>query len=221
MHSWGRISWKREWLPTALFSPGEFHGHRSLEGYSRRGSQIVWHDCALGALCFIWHYSEASLCQMQHSYIIFFSRQENPLFERNQTQSIEEKTRRKHAVRGLGARDWKQASRELGRERRESRGRGLSAHLHNQNALRTVCSVYCLNLPQISFKHSISRNEPSSTNVKRSATSSSLGLTFFFFLILSALGVSFPLSVRTQAQSVSGPPFLLLLELSLQHCRAD
>ena len=150
---------------------------------------------------------------MQHSYIIFFSRQENPLFERNQTQSIEEKTRRKHAVRGLGARDWKQASREL--------GRGLSAHLHNQNALRTVCSVYCLNLPQISFKHSISRNEPSSTNVKRSATSSSLGLTFFFFLILSALGVSFPLSVRTQAQSVSGPPFLLLLELSLQHCRAD
>jgi len=28
------ISWRREWLPTPLFSPGEFHGQRSLAGYS-------------------------------------------------------------------------------------------------------------------------------------------------------------------------------------------
>ena len=26
--------WRREWLPTPVFSPGEFHGHRSLAGYS-------------------------------------------------------------------------------------------------------------------------------------------------------------------------------------------
>ena len=26
--------WKREWLPTPVFLPGEFHGQRSLEGYS-------------------------------------------------------------------------------------------------------------------------------------------------------------------------------------------
>ena len=36
--------------------------------------------------------------------------------------------RRKHGDRGLGTRDWKLASRELGRETRESWGRGLSVH---------------------------------------------------------------------------------------------
>ena len=29
--------WKRERLPTPVFWPGEFHGQRSLEGYSSRG----------------------------------------------------------------------------------------------------------------------------------------------------------------------------------------
>ena len=26
--------WRREWLPTPVFLPGEFHGQRSLVGYS-------------------------------------------------------------------------------------------------------------------------------------------------------------------------------------------
>ena len=26
--------WRREWPPTPVFFPGEFHGQRSLEGYS-------------------------------------------------------------------------------------------------------------------------------------------------------------------------------------------
>ena len=26
--------WRREWLPTLAFLPGEFHGQRSLAGYS-------------------------------------------------------------------------------------------------------------------------------------------------------------------------------------------
>ena len=30
----GKIPWRREWLPTPVFLPGEFHGWRSLEGYS-------------------------------------------------------------------------------------------------------------------------------------------------------------------------------------------
>ena len=30
----GKISWKREWLPTPVFLPGESHGQRSLAGYS-------------------------------------------------------------------------------------------------------------------------------------------------------------------------------------------
>ena len=32
---WAReIPWRREWRPTPVFLPGEFHGHRSLVGYS-------------------------------------------------------------------------------------------------------------------------------------------------------------------------------------------
>ena len=30
----GKIPWKREWLPTLVFLPGEIHGQRSLVGYS-------------------------------------------------------------------------------------------------------------------------------------------------------------------------------------------
>ena len=36
--SWVRkIPWRREWLPTPVFLPGEFHGQRSLAGYSPWG----------------------------------------------------------------------------------------------------------------------------------------------------------------------------------------
>ena len=30
----GKIPWRREWQPTAVFLPGDFHGQRSLVGYS-------------------------------------------------------------------------------------------------------------------------------------------------------------------------------------------
>ena len=33
----GKISWRREWQPTPEFFPGEFHGQRSLVGYSPGG----------------------------------------------------------------------------------------------------------------------------------------------------------------------------------------
>ena len=33
----GKIPWRREWLPTPVFLPGEFHGDRSLVGYSSWG----------------------------------------------------------------------------------------------------------------------------------------------------------------------------------------
>ena len=32
-----KIPWRREWQPTPLFLPGEFHGQRSPEGYSPWG----------------------------------------------------------------------------------------------------------------------------------------------------------------------------------------
>ena len=31
------MPWRREWLPTPVFLPGEFHGQRSLAGYSPCG----------------------------------------------------------------------------------------------------------------------------------------------------------------------------------------
>ena len=37
-NSWvGKILWRRECLPTPVFLPREFHGQRSLEGYSPWG----------------------------------------------------------------------------------------------------------------------------------------------------------------------------------------
>ena len=33
----GKIPWSREWLPTSVFLPGEFHGQRSLVSYSPWG----------------------------------------------------------------------------------------------------------------------------------------------------------------------------------------
>ena len=33
----GKILWSRKWQPTQLFLPGEFHGQRSLAGYSPWG----------------------------------------------------------------------------------------------------------------------------------------------------------------------------------------
>ena len=32
--------WRREWLPTPVFLPGEFHRQRSLEGYSPWGHKV-------------------------------------------------------------------------------------------------------------------------------------------------------------------------------------
>jgi len=35
LNSWVReILWRRKWLPTLVFLPGEYHGQRSLAGYS-------------------------------------------------------------------------------------------------------------------------------------------------------------------------------------------
>ena len=36
----GKIPWRREWQPTPVFLPGEFHGQRSLAGYSPWGCRV-------------------------------------------------------------------------------------------------------------------------------------------------------------------------------------
>ena len=40
----GKIPWRREWQPTPLFLPGEFHGQRRLVGYSPWGCKRIGHD---------------------------------------------------------------------------------------------------------------------------------------------------------------------------------
>ena len=35
----GKIPWRREWQPTPVFLPGEFHGQRNLAGYRPWGRQ--------------------------------------------------------------------------------------------------------------------------------------------------------------------------------------
>ena len=32
-----KVPWRREWLPTPVFLPGEFHGQKSLAGYNPWG----------------------------------------------------------------------------------------------------------------------------------------------------------------------------------------
>ena len=36
---WEDPDWRREWQPTPVFLPGEFHGQRSLVGYSPWGHE--------------------------------------------------------------------------------------------------------------------------------------------------------------------------------------
>ena len=37
---YGEIPWRREWLPTPVFLPGEFQRQISLEGYSLEGHKV-------------------------------------------------------------------------------------------------------------------------------------------------------------------------------------
>ena len=51
-HPWIRkIPWRREWLPTPVFFPGEFHRQRSLAGYSM-GSPRVGHNWTTNTFTF-------------------------------------------------------------------------------------------------------------------------------------------------------------------------
>ena len=63
--------WRREWLPTPVFFPGEFHGQRNLVGYSPWGCKeldmIVWLTLLLfipivGTMPFMVHTSFTGIC---------------------------------------------------------------------------------------------------------------------------------------------------------------
>ena len=51
----GRPSWRWEWLPTSIFLPGEFHGQRSLAGYSLWGCKVE-HDWATFTFCWVYFF---------------------------------------------------------------------------------------------------------------------------------------------------------------------
>ena len=40
----GKIPWKRKWQPAPVFLSGEFHGQKSLAGYSPGGHKSIGHD---------------------------------------------------------------------------------------------------------------------------------------------------------------------------------
>ena len=43
-HPWvGKIPWRGKWRPTPVFLPGEFHGQRSLGGFSVWGRKESTH----------------------------------------------------------------------------------------------------------------------------------------------------------------------------------
>ena len=42
----GKIAWRRAWQPTLVLLPGEFHGQRSLVGYSPWGGKRIRHNWA-------------------------------------------------------------------------------------------------------------------------------------------------------------------------------
>ena len=47
-----KIPWRREWLPTSVFLPREFHGQRSLVGYNPRDRRVKY-DWATNTFTFL------------------------------------------------------------------------------------------------------------------------------------------------------------------------
>ena len=61
----GKIPWRREWLPTPVFLPGELHGQRSLAGYSPWGHKELGMTDSHFHLLFLvyrWHLLSLSSC---------------------------------------------------------------------------------------------------------------------------------------------------------------
>ena len=113
------------------------------------------------------------------------------LLRRNQTHSVkEEQTWSRAWEQGTGS--WLPGS--WGGERRESRGRGLSKYLHNQNSLLVIVSIYHRFLLNIVFRW-MSLNP-----LKRKDLLQTLDPDLHLMLLsLTVLGVSVTSSVCSQA----------------------
>ena len=67
------FSWRREWQPTPVFSPGEFHGQRSLAGYSPWGHKESDTTEWLHFLFFLWGKYQGK------AYVLFLKKWPNSL----------------------------------------------------------------------------------------------------------------------------------------------
>ena len=66
----GKIPWRREWQPTPVFLPGEFHGQRNLTGYTPRGYKESDTTEQL-MLCFHFSYKEIIRLMKLYIYVSF------------------------------------------------------------------------------------------------------------------------------------------------------
>ena len=72
----GKIPWRREWQPTQVFMPKEFHGQRNLAGYSPSGCKNL-NTTELLSLshmythiyCTLWIYVSVGVCVCIYIYI--------------------------------------------------------------------------------------------------------------------------------------------------------
>ena len=62
-----KTPWKRKWLPTPVFLPGEFHGQRSLVDCSPRGHKRVRHELATKQQ-YMYHTKYMSIYNYSYSY---------------------------------------------------------------------------------------------------------------------------------------------------------
>ena len=62
----GKIPWRREWLPTTVFLPGEFHEQRSLVGYSPWGPKELDMTKQLILSLFHFHWSHVQMWELVH-----------------------------------------------------------------------------------------------------------------------------------------------------------
>ena len=63
-----KIAWRREWLPTPVYLPGEFAGQRSLAGYCPWGLQRVWQDRETNTLHWCAVFPLSSVCEWGYKH---------------------------------------------------------------------------------------------------------------------------------------------------------
>ena len=78
LDSWvKKIPWRKKWLPTPLFLPGEFHGQRSLVGYSpwgrKESDRSEWLTLSFSSLPRLYGFWHTFASWWQDTSIIFLS----------------------------------------------------------------------------------------------------------------------------------------------------